>query len=449
MSDGERQAAEWLASRCRVLAGDGKLRSESITLLDIAAQASEPLRVAVVGAVSTGKSELVNALLGKKRASVAHQEMTSRVTWFRDPGLPDPPPLGPAHSLEKAAFPLSKSIVLIDTPGLDTVSGNQRLTETMLTAGNSAAGSAAAVIYLVGPSVPDEGLRWLRRFAALNAGPFDLHAGIVLAGSKADLYETEGFGQGTRESRNRLMRNLRDEAEQKAGHLVGHVVAVMPGLAALARTEAFSRDVLAQVELVAETPELRGGVSHGWPYLRETARSHAPGLDVGPLSELIGSSLGLKNAADLLARDRPADPGAVIRELWGEMSGIQGLDEVLGSVAATGDVLTITAVVRRLERLATKMERQLGAPIYELLTAWRAHPASEVHDRNAAALVLEGDQMAYLAPEDRLEAARMLRGTGRPLTPEARARWGQAGMSWQVTSRDAQIVRMVMDLSLR
>jgi hypothetical protein len=95
------------------------------------------------------------------------------------------------------------------------------------------------------------------------------------------------------------------------------------------------------------------------------------------------------------------------------------------------------------------MERPLGAPIYELLTAWRAHPASEVHDRNAAALVLEGDQMAYLAAEDRLEAARMLRGTGRPLTPEARARWAQAGMSWQVTSRDAQIVRMVMDLSLR
>jgi hypothetical protein len=405
--------------------------------------------VAVVGAVSTGKSELVNALLGKKRASVAHQEMTSRVAWFRDPGLPVPPPLGPAHDLEKATFPLSRSIVLIDTPGLDTVSGNQRLTETMLTAGHSAAGSATAVIYMVGPSVPNEGLKWLRRFAALNVGPFALNAGIVLAGSKADLYETEGLGQGTRESRMRLIRNLRDEAEEKAGDLIGHVVAVMPGLAALARTDVFNRHVLTQVELVARTPELREGVGHGWPYLGETARLLAPGLDVGLLSELIGSSLGLKNAADMLACDQPADPDAALRELWGEMSGIHGLDDVLGNVAATGDVLTITAVVRRLERLATKMERHLGAPIYELLAGWRAHPASELHDRNAAALVLEGNQMAYLAAEDRLEAARLLRGMGRPLTREARARWAQASISWQVTSRDAQIIRMVMDLSLR
>ena len=43
-----------------------------------------PLRVAVAGRVSSGKSTLVNALLGKRVAPTSAGECTKIVTWFRD-----------------------------------------------------------------------------------------------------------------------------------------------------------------------------------------------------------------------------------------------------------------------------------------------------------------------------------------------------------------------------
>jgi 50S ribosome-binding GTPase len=445
----QRSAAKWFSGQCEALARDGSVRSESATLRDIAVQASEPLRIAVVGAVSVGKSALVNALLGRELAQVAREEATSRVAWFRDPGLQVPPPLGKAHDLKQLTFPLSGTIVLIDTPGLDTASGNQVLTETMLSAKHAAAGAATALVLLVGSSAIGEGLRWVRRFAALNGGPFELHTGIVVAGSKADLYETGGSAQGSRQSREGLVQNLRGDIQQGAGHLVGHVAAVMPALSALARTEAFSDHVLAQIELVANTEELLNSARQGWPSLEEAAKSYAPALDVRNLNSLFGSHLGLTSAADLLVSDKPADPRAALRRLWLEISGLNDLESRLSTVAAAGSTLTITAVVRRLERLATRLGRHLGSPVRELLAQWHTHPLSVFHDRSCAALVLEGNELAYLPAEDRLAAVRLLRGEAGPLPREARARWIEAGASWQASSRDSQIIRMVLDLSLK
>lgn len=445
----ERSAAEWFSGQCEALAHDGRVRSESATLRDIAVQASEPLRVAVLGAVSVGKSALVNALLGKKIAQVAHEESTARVAWFRDPGLQDPPALDKTHDLNQFAFPLSGTIVLIDTPGLDTASGNQVLTETMLSAKHAAAGAATALVFLVGSAAIDEALKWTRRFAALNGGPFALHAGIVVAGSKADLYETGGSDQGSKESRAGQVQDLRDDIQQGAGHLVGHVAAVMPTLAALARTEAFSDHVLAQLEFVASNEELLNSARGGWPSLEEAAKSYTLTLDVENLHSLFGSHLGLTSAADLLVSGKPADPRAALRRLWLEMSGLIDLERQLSAVAAVGSTLTITAVVRRLERLAARLGRHLGGPVRELLAQWHVHPLSEFHDRSCAALVLESDEMAYLPAEDRLAAVRLLRGRAGPLPREARGRWIEAGASWQASSRDAQIIRMVLDLSLR
>jgi hypothetical protein len=305
------------------------------------------------------------------------------------------------------------------------------------------------LVFLVDSSAIGEGLRWIRRFAALNGGPFELHTGIVVAGSKADLYETGGSAQGSRGSRDGQVDNLRDDIQRGAGHLVGHVAAVMPALAALARTEAFSDHVLAQIELVASTEELLNSARHGWPSLEVAANSYAPALDVSNLNSLFGSHLGLTSAANLLVSDKPADPRAALRQLWAEMSGLKDLESQLSAVAAAGSTLTITAVVRRLERLATRLRPQLGAPVRELLAQWRAHPLRERHDRNCAALVLEGDEMAYLPAEDRLAAVLLLRGEAASLSREARVRWIEAGASSQATSRDAQIIRMVLDLSLK
>ncbi len=55
---------------------------------ELRASLTEPLRVAVVGRVSTGKSTLVNALIGRRVAPTAAGECTQIVTWYRF-GAPD------------------------------------------------------------------------------------------------------------------------------------------------------------------------------------------------------------------------------------------------------------------------------------------------------------------------------------------------------------------------
>src|SRR4051812_31847986 len=49
----------------------------------VAERLREPLRVAVAGRVKSGKSTLVNALLGHEIAPTAYGECTQAVTWFR------------------------------------------------------------------------------------------------------------------------------------------------------------------------------------------------------------------------------------------------------------------------------------------------------------------------------------------------------------------------------
>ncbi len=51
-------------------------------VLQVRSTLAEPLRVAVSGSVSSGKSTLVNALLGQRIAAVDQGECTQLVTWF-------------------------------------------------------------------------------------------------------------------------------------------------------------------------------------------------------------------------------------------------------------------------------------------------------------------------------------------------------------------------------
>src|SRR4051794_37738916 len=60
--------------------GPGPLRDE---VEAVRTHAGEPVRVAVAGRVSSGKSTLVNALLGQRDAPTAATECTRVVTCFR------------------------------------------------------------------------------------------------------------------------------------------------------------------------------------------------------------------------------------------------------------------------------------------------------------------------------------------------------------------------------
>jgi hypothetical protein len=118
----------------------------------------EPLRVAVAGSISSGKSTLVNALLHQKVATVDAGECTKLVTWYtydhqeridvvrRDgsrltlpthpsAGLPDD--LGvPSDEVKRIEVLLSnenlRNVTIIDTPGLDTVTEENQAATTQL-----------------------------------------------------------------------------------------------------------------------------------------------------------------------------------------------------------------------------------------------------------------------------------------------------------------------------
>ncbi|WP_329558652.1 50S ribosome-binding GTPase [Streptomyces uncialis] len=67
-----------IARHCRELLADPLLHGDP-TLRDIAAQCHQPLRVLLVGNVSTGKSTLLNALIAGPLAATAFEETTSSV----------------------------------------------------------------------------------------------------------------------------------------------------------------------------------------------------------------------------------------------------------------------------------------------------------------------------------------------------------------------------------
>jgi hypothetical protein len=151
----------------------------------IAAQLSEPLRVAVVGRVSAGKSTLVNALLAQNVAATGAGETTRVPCWFRygtwttsvlrqangqvkpvrlvDGHLPDVLSSGGLAlgvQLEVTMpVPILRTATIVDTPGIagvnDEVAGQ---TAALLTAATDDAAHRveALVVVLTGPLRADE-----------------------------------------------------------------------------------------------------------------------------------------------------------------------------------------------------------------------------------------------------------------------------------------------------
>lgn len=156
------------------------------------------LRIAVGGRMNAGKSTLVNALLGRRLAATAATECTMLVAWFRrgvqnrvevrrtdgrvyhvggapGGGIPRDPALlkSPREEIEEIVVEVTDSLgaddyVLVDTPGMDTLSGLDDVAMRAL-------GQADALLYVMPhPGAGDaEALQALRmkadaRMTALN-----------------------------------------------------------------------------------------------------------------------------------------------------------------------------------------------------------------------------------------------------------------------------------------
>ncbi len=164
--------------------GAARARAPELTaeLTAIAGQLDRPLQLAVAGAVSVGKSTLINAVLRRPIAPADGGECTRLVTWYesgvdervlvecvdgtrRELRLVDgrvPAELGvPEAEVARLRVrlddPWLKDLTVIDTPGVDTVSTENEEATRRLLFGDSAAEHAQALLYV---------LRYVQRFDA-------------------------------------------------------------------------------------------------------------------------------------------------------------------------------------------------------------------------------------------------------------------------------------------
>ncbi|WP_030393024.1 dynamin family protein [Kitasatospora purpeofusca] len=397
--------------------------------------AGRTLRIAVGGRMNAGKSTLVNALLGRRLAASAATECTTVVAWFRPGplnriqvrhrdgtahwrpgGLPrDPRDLGlPAEQIaevvvEAAGLRPVGDCELVDTPGLDSLSG---LDAPAL----DALARADAMIYVMPhPGAGDaEALGALRaqadgRMTALNA------VGVL---SRIDL-----LGEGHGDPWPRARQVAATNAERLAG-LVDEVLPVVGLLAQTALGDDFTEPDAALVRRLADAPagELRRALYSGRRFLD---------WDTGPLTRtergrlfgllgVYGIDTALAAARRYRAEGRPIGAAALLAE-FRAASGIAAVVEqltrrfvdtadVLRSAAALG---AVEAALATGEDLPADLLRQARARIGEL----RRHPELRRHElaRALAAVAARRIELDQDAVESLLALA-----TGR--TPAARLR---------------------------
>lgn len=252
-------------------------------VLEVRARLLAPLRVAVAGSVSSGKSTLVNALLGQQVAPVDAGECTRIVTWFRydhhqrievqrrdgsltqvpfDPGNKVPQEIGvPASDVARLIVHLSnerlRNLTIIDTPGLNTVTDeNQQAAASALGLADDREGSdsrvamadADALLFLT-PHVRESDVEVLEQFRALFGASGLSAANAVGVLSKVDRLAPDGDPWP-------VAHRLATAARDKMAGVVSDVVPVMGLLAETAATDGFTEADGHALEAVARLDEL-------------------------------------------------------------------------------------------------------------------------------------------------------------------------------------------------
>lgn len=171
---------------------------DAIAMIDqLEVRLHEPLRLAVAGMVKAGKSTLLNALLGERIAATDTAECTRIVTWYRHSPTPritmhlrdgtaERMPIRrdggllmfdlggrTAEEIEwmEVGWPVEalSSLILIDTPGIASMSGDTSARTARFLTPEDAPSAADAVVYLM-RHLHGSDLRFLEAFRDTAAG---------------------------------------------------------------------------------------------------------------------------------------------------------------------------------------------------------------------------------------------------------------------------------------
>jgi len=201
--------------------------------------AEDVLRVAIGGRMKAGKSTLVNALLGENLAATDFTECTMLVSWFRygpvnlvrlrytdgsQRSLIAQPLASAVAAAGRPASDISvvevessneilrRTYTIVDTPGLDSLSGLDALSL-------SAISEADVLIYLM----PHPGQNDAEALSALRATAAD--AGITAMNTIGVLSQIDTLGEGTGDPWPQARRQAAKDA-RRLGALVGTIVPV-------------------------------------------------------------------------------------------------------------------------------------------------------------------------------------------------------------------------------
>ena len=338
-------------------------------------RAREPVRVAVAGRVSSGKSTLVNALLGMRVAPTAATECTQVVTWFRW-GEHDEATL---HLRDGTGLPLAltsqralpdtldvdlaevayidvqlynsylKDFTLVDTPGLSSLGDGPRGGTEAFLLGQSADAltRADALLYVVSGDVREDDLRVLDRFRT-HAAELDCSA----ANAVAALTKVDRLGE-TAESATAAGERIAARCARELGTAVGTVVPVMGLMAEAAQAGRIDEERARRLQLLSEIP------------LEERARAfrsarrlqNHPGvrLEAQAVDDLLArlDILGVRVGVEAAASGRTG--ARAITETLRHVSSIDALRNLLfETFALSGDSLKANAALKRLYRLQAK-----------------------------------------------------------------------------------------------
>jgi hypothetical protein len=359
----------------RMQPGSGRDRVERIR-----AKLTEPLRIAMAGSVSSGKSTMVNALLGQQIAAVDVGECTRIVTWFRydhyeridvwlrsgqrrtvglEAGgqLPESFGVDPSE-VARAVVWLSnenlRNVSIIDTPGLYTVNqSNEAATSSFLGVGSDsgeaadsrlAMSQADALIFLM-PHLRAVDAEVLTRFRALYRGTGLSAVNAVGVLSKIDKLASPD------EDPWKTARRIAKRAAIDLRSVVCDVIPVIGLLAETSNTDRFTEDDARALGHLAELDPLdrEDALMSADDFLSHPSIDLAPGVRDRLLGMLDLYGLGIC----LEAIDDGAVGAAAILERLDAVSGFAPLRSLVDDVfTRRSDLLKAHAGICDLQRLS-------------------------------------------------------------------------------------------------